>query len=65
METVHYLFESTKGSWCSLGSIVKVIKLSAKKTGIMKHIIPYMLRHSFVTHLLGNGIEIHTSFIRA
>lgn len=53
-----YLFEGAGGKQYSVTSLLKVIKQSAYKAGIKKRVYPHILRHSFATHNLEQGIDI-------
>lgn len=53
-----YLFVSQKNHILSSRYIQLMIKEYAKKAGITKKVTPHILRHSFATHLLKNGVDI-------
>lgn len=54
----HYLFNGEFGQSYSATSVQKVIKQAAKRAGIKKRVYPHILRHSFATHNLEQGIDI-------
>ena len=54
-----YLFANVKGEPMSRQGFWKIIKYYAKKAGIDKDITPHMIRHSFASHLVGNGADLH------
>ncbi|MCK3684240.1 site-specific tyrosine recombinase/integron integrase [Maribellus sp. YY47] len=58
-----WLFEGQKGGQYTVGSITNVLKTAAHKAGILKRVYPHMLRHSFATHQLEQGVDIR--FIQA
>ncbi len=54
----YYLFNGEYGQSYSATSVQKVIKQAAKRAGIKKRVYPHILRHSFATHNLEQGIDI-------
>ncbi len=53
-----YLFEGSKGGKYSGESVVKIVQRAAQRAGLKKHVTPHMLRHSFATHLLEDGVDL-------
>ncbi len=53
-----YLFEGQAGGKYSATSIFNDIKNAAQRAGIKKRVYPHILRHSFATHNLEQGIDI-------
>ena len=53
-----YLFFNCKGAPMTRQGFWKIIKNYAAKAGIDKDITPHMIRHSFASHMLGNGADI-------
>ena len=53
-----YLFFNCKGAPMTRQGFWKIIKYYAAKAGIDKDITPHMIRHSFASHMLGNGSDI-------
>ena len=53
-----YLFEGQHGGKYSAKSIQNFIKKYAREANIIKSVTPHMLRHSYATHQLENGINI-------
>jgi integrase/recombinase XerD len=53
-----WLFEGQTGGQYSGESILKVVKNAALHAGISKTVYPHILRHSFATHNLEQGVDI-------
>lgn len=54
------LFLNCRGRRLSTRSVARIIKKYSLKCGLMERISPHTLRHTFATHLLGQGADLRT-----
>jgi integrase/recombinase XerD len=52
------IFLSERGTKLTTARIWQIVKKQAKHSGLEANIYPHLLRHSFATHLLGNGADL-------
>jgi site-specific recombinase XerD len=53
-----YFVEGDGGIRYSGSSVRAFLKRSCKRAGILKHVTPHTLRHSYATHLVENGVNL-------
>jgi integrase/recombinase XerD len=56
--TGNEIFLSVRGTKMTTVRIWQIVKKNAKRSGLKANIYPHLLRHSFATHLLGNGADL-------
>jgi len=56
--TGNEIFLSARGTKLTTVRIWQIVKKHAKRSGLETNIYPHLLRHSFATHLLGNGADL-------
>src|SRR5204863_1288181 len=52
------IFLSARGSKLTTARVWQIVKNVSRRAGIGKNVYPHLLRHSFATHLLGNGADL-------
>jgi integrase/recombinase XerD len=56
--TGNEIFLSVRGTKMTTVRIWQIVKKHARRSGLEANIYPHLLRHSFATHLLGNGADL-------
>ncbi len=56
--TGNEIFLSARGTKLTTVRIWQIVKTQAARSGLKTNIYPHLLRHSFATHLLGNGADL-------
>jgi integrase/recombinase XerD len=56
--TGNEIFLSARGTKMTTVRIWQIVKKHAKRSGLEANVYPHLLRHSFATHLLGNGADL-------
>ena len=56
--TGNEIFLSVRGTKMTTVRAWQIVKKHARKSGLEANIYPHLLRHSFATHLLGNGADL-------
>jgi integrase/recombinase XerD len=52
------IFLSARGTKLTTTRIWQIVKECARRSGVERNVYPHLLRHSFATHLLGNGADL-------
>ena len=52
------IFLSKRGTGLTTARIWQIVKARARQSGLEQNVYPHLLRHSFATHLLGNGADL-------
>lgn len=52
------IFLSARGTRLTTGRVWQIVKQIAQRSGLETNVYPHLLRHSFATHLLGNGADL-------
>jgi len=52
------VFLSVRGGRLTTVRIWQIVKAIARRSGLEANVYPHLLRHSFATHLLGNGADL-------
>jgi integrase/recombinase XerD len=52
------IFLSERGAKLTTARIWQIVKKHARRAGLQQNVYPHLLRHSFATHLLGNGADL-------
>ena len=55
----NFVFEGQMGKAFSAKSVQLIVKQAAAKAGINKQVTPHCLRHSFASHLVESGVDLH------
>jgi integrase/recombinase XerD len=56
--TTSEIFLSARGSRLTTTRVWQIVKQIAQRSGLQTNVYPHLLRHSFATHLLGNGADL-------
>ena len=57
-QSQEYLFNGSGGGIYSANSVRQILKRAARRAAIEKNVTPHVLRHSFATHLIDQGVNL-------